>query len=143
MLLIVVVFYFFKQKAAYELRISDWSSDVCSSDLQVGSGAAIQGRMLKMALDHHVDIRTEMGVTDLVEEQGRIVGVITEKDGKPWRIEARDGVLINAGGFARNAELRRKYGPQPSSTDCANANPGRTGTIAEIARAPRAAAALT
>src|SRR3546814_4387324 len=32
---------------------------------QVGSGAAIQGRMLKMALDHHVDIRTEMGVTDL------------------------------------------------------------------------------
>src|SRR3546814_16863798 len=72
---------------------------------QVGSGAAIQGRMLKMALDHHVDIRTEMGVTDLVEEQGRIVGVITEKDGKPWRIEARDGVLINAGGF-RSEERR-------------------------------------
>src|SRR3546814_9964802 len=29
----VVVFFFFKQKTAYELRISDWSSDVCSSDL--------------------------------------------------------------------------------------------------------------
>src|SRR3546814_20321281 len=28
------VFFFFKQKTAYELRISDWSSDVCSSDLQ-------------------------------------------------------------------------------------------------------------
>src|SRR3546814_5506329 len=28
-----VVFFFFKQKTAYELRISDWSSDVCSSDL--------------------------------------------------------------------------------------------------------------
>src|SRR3546814_9178134 len=27
------VFFFFKQKTAYELRISDWSSDVCSSDL--------------------------------------------------------------------------------------------------------------
>src|SRR3546814_10558891 len=27
-------FFFFKQKTAYELRISDWSSDVCSSDLQ-------------------------------------------------------------------------------------------------------------
>src|SRR3546814_5295151 len=26
-------FYFFKQKTAYEMRISDWSSDVCSSDL--------------------------------------------------------------------------------------------------------------
>src|SRR3546814_3168613 len=29
----VVLFFFFKQKTAYELRISDWSSDVCSSDL--------------------------------------------------------------------------------------------------------------
>src|SRR3546814_485906 len=29
----VVLFFFFKQKSAYELRISDWSSDVCSSDL--------------------------------------------------------------------------------------------------------------
>src|SRR3546814_6099954 len=30
----VVLFFFFKQKTAYEMRISDWSSDVCSSDLQ-------------------------------------------------------------------------------------------------------------
>src|SRR3546814_10087771 len=28
-------FFFFKQKTAYEMRISDWSSDVCSSDLHV------------------------------------------------------------------------------------------------------------
>src|SRR3546814_392582 len=31
-----MLFFFFKQKTAYELRISDWSSDVCSSDLLVG-----------------------------------------------------------------------------------------------------------
>src|SRR3546814_1664465 len=30
-----VIFFFFKQKTAYEMRISDWSSDVCSSDLPV------------------------------------------------------------------------------------------------------------
>src|SRR3546814_10551695 len=29
----IFVFFFFKQKTAYEMRISDWSSDVCSSDL--------------------------------------------------------------------------------------------------------------
>src|SRR3546814_4891285 len=29
------IFFFFKQKTAYEMRISDWSSDVCSSDLPV------------------------------------------------------------------------------------------------------------
>src|SRR3546814_2213844 len=32
-------FFFFKQKTAYEMRISDWSSDVCSSDLLCGGGA--------------------------------------------------------------------------------------------------------
>src|SRR3546814_6644330 len=35
--LFLLVFFFFKQKTAYELRISDWSSDVCSSDLAVSS----------------------------------------------------------------------------------------------------------
>src|SRR3546814_6259391 len=30
-----MVFFFFKQKTAYEMRISDWSSDVCSSDLDL------------------------------------------------------------------------------------------------------------
>src|SRR3546814_3210515 len=29
----MILFFFFKQKTAYEMRISDWSSDVCSSDL--------------------------------------------------------------------------------------------------------------
>src|SRR3546814_12089888 len=33
MIEVIVMFFFFKQKTAYELRISDWSSDVCSSDL--------------------------------------------------------------------------------------------------------------
>src|SRR3546814_3425774 len=36
MLLCGVFLFFFKQKTAYEMRISDWSSDVCSSDLSVG-----------------------------------------------------------------------------------------------------------
>src|SRR3546814_6652980 len=33
---VVFSFFFFKQKTAYEMRISDWSSDVCSSDLRPG-----------------------------------------------------------------------------------------------------------
>src|SRR3546814_5856967 len=37
------LFFFFKQKTAYEMRISDWSSDVCSSDLEAGELAASAG----------------------------------------------------------------------------------------------------
>src|SRR3546814_2847801 len=33
----VITVFFFKQKTAYEMRISDWSSDVCSSDLRLGT----------------------------------------------------------------------------------------------------------
>src|SRR3546814_6563952 len=38
MCVFVVSFFFFKQKTAYEMRISDWSSDVCSSDLGAATG---------------------------------------------------------------------------------------------------------
>src|SRR3546814_7664390 len=40
-LLLVLLRFFFKQKTAYEVRISDWSSDVCSSDLSFTGGAFI------------------------------------------------------------------------------------------------------
>src|SRR3546814_4440317 len=43
-MMMMVVFFFFKQKTAYEMRISDWSSDVCSSDL---SGCAGRDRVLE------------------------------------------------------------------------------------------------
>src|SRR3546814_13579050 len=37
--MVLVVVFFFKQKTAYEMRISDWSSDVCSSDREPGDDA--------------------------------------------------------------------------------------------------------
>src|SRR3546814_2349824 len=42
------LFFFFKQKTAYEMRISDWSSDVCSSDLadQAGLAEALAGNIV-------------------------------------------------------------------------------------------------
>src|SRR3546814_17978898 len=39
--------FFFKQKTAYEMRISDWSSDVCSSDLQATGVADVAGERLR------------------------------------------------------------------------------------------------
>src|SRR3546814_17840105 len=47
--LIDILFFFFKQKTAYEMRISDWSSDVCSSDLE---GAAVGLRLRGALLAH-------------------------------------------------------------------------------------------
>src|SRR3546814_9440218 len=41
--LLMLFFFFFKQKTAYEMRISDWSSDVCSSDLPNLGGQEADG----------------------------------------------------------------------------------------------------
>src|SRR3546814_12152017 len=41
---VISLFFFFKQKTAYEMRISDWSSDVCSSDLQLKLRLAVPRR---------------------------------------------------------------------------------------------------
>src|SRR3546814_3123001 len=48
---VLCLFFFFKQKTAYEMRISDWSSDVCSSDLCV-IPSAIEAQALDQAHLH-------------------------------------------------------------------------------------------
>src|SRR3546814_5068714 len=63
----VIFFFFFKQKTAYEMRISDWSSDVCSSDL----------------LDQHRDQRR-------VAEAG-------DADADQQRAEAGEGIAPESG----------------------------------------------
>jgi len=97
-------------------------------------GGALQGRMLMLAERAGVLIRTDTGVVDLIETGGRITGVIAECDGRRTRIGARLGVLINAGGFSRNEDMRKRYQPQPSSVIWTNASPGDTGEMIQIAQ---------
>jgi 3-oxosteroid 1-dehydrogenase len=77
----------------------------------VTAGAALQGRMLQALLKTPADIRPESPVSELVVEQGKVTGVVTVKDGQPWRIGARLGVLVNAGGFGKNQAMRDRYMP--------------------------------
>src|SRR3546814_7634410 len=67
-----VLFFFFKQKTAYEMRISDWSSDVCSSDLnQADPYLDIQNRItgqigaLAEALPHCALAQIVQGIDDI------------------------------------------------------------------------------
>ncbi|MFC3173763.1 FAD-dependent oxidoreductase [Novosphingobium bradum] len=106
----------------------------------VGSGNALQGRLLRLALDAGIDIRLETPVTDLIIDQGRVTGVAVAAPGGPRRIRARDGVLISAGGFAHNARMREHHGPHPASVDWTMANPGDTGEMIEAGQ--RAGAAV-
>jgi len=99
----------------------------------VGAGAAIQGRMLQIALREDLPIWTQTPVNDFIVENDGVTGVIAQRGGREIRVRALEGVLINVGGFSRNAEMRNKYQPQPSSNAWTNANPGDTGEIIEAA----------
>src|SRR3546814_8652294 len=56
------MFLFFKQKTAYEMRISDWSSDVCSSDLHHGRAGTGMARIsVGIAASHHPDPHGTLG----------------------------------------------------------------------------------
>ena len=92
------------------------------------NGASLIGQMLRAALDRGIPVWTEAPLDDLVVEDGRVVGVRTVRDGKPVAVRARHGVLISAGGFAHNPEMREEYsGDQPNTAKWSIANPGDTG----------------
>ena len=99
----------------------------------VAGGAALQGRMLQASLRAGVEIRIESPVTELIVENGAVKGVVTTKDGKPWRVGARLGVLVNAGGFAHNQAMRDRYAPG-TSVKWTMAAPGDTGEMIEEMR---------
>jgi 3-oxosteroid 1-dehydrogenase len=105
-----------------------------------GAGGSLQGRMLEIALKLGVEIWTEAALVDLDIAGGRVAGVHIEHEGVAKTVRATRGVLITAGGFARNLRMRAQYQKQPVSTEWTKANPGETGDAIEAME--RAGAAL-
>src|SRR3546814_5595796 len=60
-----ITFFFFKQKTAYDMRISDWSSDVCSSDLQLDGSIAPFDALAAIvdAVGDRVEVICDGGIT--------------------------------------------------------------------------------
>lgn len=97
----------------------------------VTNGAALQGQMFKHALDAGVDIRVNAAVSRLVtDESGAVTGVAATLEGVEQSFVARSGVLVNAGGFARNQAMRDKYQPGKRA-EWSNTIEGDTGEMIE------------
>lgn len=95
----------------------------------VANGSAIQGRMLQIALREGLNIQLGSPARRFIVDGGKVVGVVVNQNGKDVEIRARDGVLINVGGYSRNAEFRQKVTDGPSGSEWTSANPGDTGEI--------------
>src|SRR3546814_1150800 len=74
---LVLFFFFFKQNTAYEVRISDWSSDVCSSDLYPGGAVLpIYDEIFKQNRLRHFLVRHEQGAVHAAEGYARSTGKV-------------------------------------------------------------------
>src|SRR3546814_6699336 len=77
----LVVFFFFKQKTAYEMRISDWSSDVCSSDLltvtQMLRALGVVGKFVEFYGDglQHLPLADRATIANMAPEYGATCGI--------------------------------------------------------------------
>ena len=101
------------------------------------NGASLIGQMLKVLIDlgdGEPPVWTNAAMDDLIVEDGRVVGARVTRDGATLNIEARKGVLLAAGGFGHNADMRRRYsGDQPNEGKWSIANAGDTGEVLQTA----------
>jgi len=100
------------------------------------NGASLIGQMLKALIDLRGEppIWTDAAMQDLIVDDGRVVGARVTHNSASLNVEARKGVLLAAGGFSRNADMRRRYGgDQPNDARWSIANAGDTGEVLETA----------
>lgn len=90
-------------------------------------GEALIGRLRLSYKEAGGELWLSAPFCDYVVENGKVVGLEVERNGKKMRIEARKGVVIGAGGFSHNQALRDKYLPAPTKAEWTSASPGQTG----------------
>ncbi|KUH93200.1 FAD-binding protein [Mycobacterium sp. IS-3022] len=101
------------------------------------NGSSLIGQMLEIMIrlgDGDPALWLNTAMDDLVVEDGRVVGARVTRDGVTVNVEARRGVLLAAGGFGHNADMRRRYsGNQPNDGSWSIANAGDTGEVLQAA----------
>jgi 3-oxosteroid 1-dehydrogenase len=106
----------------------DWPFRFSSrKDRRLTLGNALTGG-LRLALNEAgVPLWLSTPMRELVREEGRVVGLVVERNGKPFRIRARKGVVLAAGGFDKNQAMRTANAPLYSSAQLSGGVTSNTG----------------
>lgn len=105
---------------AWLIKGNGLGRDVCT-------GAAGVARLWYSVKKRNIPLWASSPMEELIEEDGRVVGAIIQRDGKKLRVQARKGVILAAGGFERNQQMREEYLPAPTSSDWSGGVEGNTG----------------
>jgi 3-oxosteroid 1-dehydrogenase len=83
-----------------------------TGERMAASGAALIARLLLTVREKQIQIMLQTPMHSLItDDEGVVVGVQSERRGRPYRIGARYGVILATGGFDHNLEMRRHYQP--------------------------------
>ena len=109
-------------------------------DRRLTAGNALLGQ-LRLGLNaRNVPVQLGVSCKELIVEQGRVVGAEVELSGERRVVRARRGVVLGAGGFERNTEMRNAHFQTASSADWSGSQRNNTGDAIQAAQ--RAGAAL-
>jgi 3-oxosteroid 1-dehydrogenase len=95
-------------------------------------GGALVARLRLSLMERGVPLWLDTPLRDLVTEGDRVAGAVVERDGRVLRVRARRGVLLAAGGFEHNAELRHRHQQEPTGSDWTVGSESNTGDTLEI-----------
>ncbi|NQY91071.1 MAG: FAD-binding protein [Deltaproteobacteria bacterium] len=95
-------------------------------------GNALVAPLRMSVMDRDIELWLNTAMTELLVEEGRVVGIVAEREGRTLRLRGRQGVLLAAGGFERNQEMRDRFLPSPSKVEWTTGAPGSTGDAIEL-----------
>lgn len=92
-------------------------------DRRLTLGQALVARLRLALKKADIPLQLETGMDSLIEEGGRVVGVVVSRQGRKLRYRARRGVMLACGGFESNQQMREQYLPHPTSAAWSAAPP--------------------
>ena len=94
---------------------------------RLACGSAGVARLYLSVLKRNIAIELNTRLVELVAEDGQVLGAVIEHNGRRSRVRARKGVIMAAGGFEKNQQLREQYLPAPTNTQWSAGNPANEG----------------
>ncbi len=101
-------------------------------DRSLALGNALVAPLRLALMDRNLPLWLESPAREFIVEDGKVVGVVVEKQGRSMRVQAKRGVLLAAGGFESNGEMRKQFLPNPTEAEWTAANPGNTGDLIKM-----------
>ncbi len=96
-------------------------------DRRLTLGQALVAQLRNALRKKDVPLWLSTPMDGLIEENGRVVGVVAKKDGKSVRVRAKRGVVLASGGFEANQQMREQYLPKPTQASWTGAPPINNG----------------